>query len=112
MEHTFGIVKGRWRILTDAKLTCKEASDQARCQAIIQACFILHNLCVATWQDYITEEGARRKYGSDYMERSRVIEQNNRQYGRIKEEWMRRENLVDDMLELEPEEVILEDFVM
>lgn len=53
-EQAFGILKNRWQIPKDCRLTCRTVRDEARFCTISLACLILHNLLVETWKDSLT----------------------------------------------------------
>lgn len=50
MEHTFGILKSRWRILKYINVNCPKKASK-----IIAACCVLHNFCLINLDDWTGE---------------------------------------------------------
>lgn len=76
--------------------------DEQRCILIIQACCVLHNLLIATWKDFVTSEELNDILGDDFSYRKWDRVQDD--YYEFEEDHRRRELLVDEMREIDPEE--------
>ncbi|OCF70900.1 hypothetical protein I204_08450 [Kwoniella mangroviensis CBS 8886] len=109
IEHTFGILKGRWEILKNASLSCKTEKDEARLHSIVKVCCMLHNMLVGTWAQALSSQERSKTWGQDRLMRHRVIGQNEVER---KADWQRRRDLISEMLELEPREVNVDDYTM
>ena len=109
VEHAFGILNGRWQILRSANLRCKTKSDEARAQGIIQAAFILHNLCVLSWKDIFYEDELKIVLGEEQMERKRTLNEDQRTGEARMASHRRRDRLVDQLLE--PDDDVVEETI-
>ncbi|WWD21269.1 hypothetical protein CI109_105753 [Kwoniella shandongensis] len=76
-----------------------DRDDQRVILMIIAAC-ILHNLCISTWQDHITQEELQEVMGDEYAERKRQIDLAGDKD--LDEQYRRRERLWKDMLSIDP----------
>lgn len=83
--------------------------DDRRVILVIQACCILHNLCISTWRDHLSDLDLQRLAGEDYAHQRRQTEA--RGLLIYKENERRRERLVDEMAELDPEGVDMQGYM-
>ncbi|EIW65470.1 hypothetical protein TREMEDRAFT_66536 [Tremella mesenterica DSM 1558] len=105
IEYAFGILKGCWQFLRGAKMQVKTKEDEARVYGMIQAAFILHNLTVSTASDYVSNEDLQRQRGTERREKNQLLV-GQRGHAGLKEDYIRRERLVEEMLEYEIDEYI------
>ena len=52
IEHTFGLLKGRWSSLRGLRGSVATAFDEHRATCWIRACVVLHNLLLSTAEEY------------------------------------------------------------
>lgn len=104
VEHAFGILKGRWRMLKNANLRVKTESDEALAMGLIQAACMLHNLTVDTWDTYIDLPELRELLAVEESIRQRALTEQERRYDSVRQTERRRERLIDQMVELLPGE--------
>lgn len=102
VEHAFGILKGRWQLLRNAKLRMMTEVDEARAHALFLCAFMLHNLFVSTAELYVTKEEVDAIIEEEGTQRQWVIEVNGR-YDALADNHRRREELVDSWLERQDE---------
>jgi hypothetical protein len=76
-------------------------SDDERMVLVMNACCILHNLCVRTWQDFINIDDVVR-YRREDLE-YRASDPAEEALGPIQNGIRRREELVDALIDLNPE---------
>jgi len=80
-------------------------NDDKRMVLVMQACVVLHNLTVSTWKECLTDQEIAEANGDDYLGRKRHVEAREMLMAVPNER--RREEVVDEMLALEPDEVDL-----
>lgn len=107
VEHAFGVLKGRWQMLRHARLRLKSERDDQRAILVCQAAIILHNLLINTWKDNLTDEELRSVLGEENMQRRRELARARRDLVEYDPEEIRREQLFDQMLELDQDEIEL-----
>jgi hypothetical protein len=107
VEHSFGILKGRWQCLRNARLRVKTEDDEAVAHGMIQAACVLHNLLITTWTMFVTEEDIAEIMREEQIMQERTIVTEGG-CEELPEHHRRREELVDACLDYskEPEEVI------
>lgn len=105
VEHAFGILKGRWQALRDARFIMRTANDDARMILVMQACVVLHNLTISTWRECMTDQEMYEAMDDKYKHPKRQQEADNMLV--VVPNERRREELVDEMLALEPDEIDL-----
>lgn len=66
MEHTFGILKARWRILGAAHKRSQSEIDHDRTWMIVRACLVLHNLVISTATSVISDEELQAAMADEY----------------------------------------------
>ena len=69
VKHAFDILKGRLQILCNAHLRCSNKINEAWAYLFIQVSMILHNTCVQTWKDVVSEAEPQEVLGEEQMER-------------------------------------------
>ena len=102
IEHAFGILKGRWQLLRNAKLRMGTEADEARGHALFLCAFMLHNLFVTTAELYVTDEEVQAIIDEEGEQRQWVIDANGR-YDALADNHRRREQLVDSWMERQDE---------
>jgi hypothetical protein len=102
VEHAFGILKGRRTILRNARWRVQTKKDEALAHGMIQCCFILHNLCLRSWELFLDREEMERLARQEALPRNHSIVTESR-YDGIREAYRRQERLVDQIVELDDE---------
>lgn len=107
IEHAFGILKARWTALRNLRFKCATADDEAYAHGAIQAAFILHNICIQTWKDFITASDLEqmREIDTDRQQRGAEVYAS---YPSHQQNGRRREVLVKQMLAIAPPEIPVE----
>ena len=83
--------------------------DDRRMVLTMQACCILHNLCISTWRDHLSDQDLVELAGDEYAHPKRTMEA--RGLLIYEQSERRREELVDEMAALEPGEVDLRGYM-
>nr|XP_019008575.1 uncharacterized protein I206_06252 [Kwoniella pini CBS 10737]OCF47356.1 hypothetical protein I206_06252 [Kwoniella pini CBS 10737] len=68
IEHTYGLMKGRWQSLRGLRIKIRDGDDECRVTCWIRACVILHNLFISTSFDFYTEEEAKQAARREELE--------------------------------------------
>lgn len=56
IEHTFGVLKQRWRALNGLNLRLRDSRDLGLAKGWIEAAVVLHNLCINTADRMLTRD--------------------------------------------------------
>ena len=72
---------------------------------------VLHNLCVTTWQDVLSAAELQQVLGEEQMDRKRTLTHAERTGESRTATHRRRDRLVDEMLEYDPDSDVVEDTI-
>jgi hypothetical protein len=106
VEHAFGILKSRFRLLKSAPFRMMSDRDEQRAVLAIVAGCVLHNLLINTYKEHLTDEDLAWAIGDEHRWRRRQIRQREREGAEDEDAGeTRRRKLLYEIAELDGDDI-------